>query len=66
MIKTIQEQVTSFLYKVIVKEDNSNEKIRERENTVAPVEENKKDEISNAEDLCPCGSGKKYEKCCGR
>ena len=66
MIKTIQEQVTSFLYKVVVKESDSNEKMQENESTITPVEENKKSENPDAEDLCPCGSGKKYEKCCGR
>ena len=29
----------------------------------APV---KKDKKPGRNDLCPCGSGKKYKKCCGR
>ena len=49
MIATIQEQATSFLFKVVV----STEPIKD-ENT------------KNTDGLCPCGSGKPYEKCCGR
>ena len=50
MIATIQEQATSFLFKVVV----STEPIKDKENEI------------ETDGLCPCGSGKPYEKCCGR
>ena len=33
-----------------------------------PVEKDKNDPFANVgrNDPCPCGSGKKYKKCCGR
>lgn len=31
----------------------------------APVEQAKRDEVIGRNDPCPCGSGKKYKKCCG-
>ena len=50
MIATIQEQATSFLFKVVV----STEPVKDKENEI------------ETDGLCPCGSGKPYEKCCGR
>jgi preprotein translocase subunit SecA len=32
----------------------------------APVERAKADKEPGRNDPCPCGSGKKYKKCCGR
>ena len=61
MIATIQEQATSFLFKVIV----STEPVKDEEDE---IEEAKIKEVDtkNTDGLCPCGSGKPYEKCCGR
>lgn len=56
MIKTIQEQTTSFLFKVVVKNEE------EKSEVETTVETNQ--EIP--EGTCSCGSGKPYEKCCGR
>ena len=50
MIATIQEQATSFLFKVVV----STEPVKDEKNEI------------ETDGLCPCGSGKPYEKCCGR
>ncbi|WP_338951844.1 preprotein translocase subunit SecA [Fusobacterium nucleatum] len=50
MIATIQEQATSFLFKVVV----NTEPVKDEENEI------------ETDGLCPCGSGKPYEKCCGR
>ena len=63
MIATIQEQATSFLFKVVV----SSEPVKE-ENEEDEIEEAEIKEVSteNTDGLCPCGSGKPYEKCCGR
>ena len=61
MIATIQEQATSFLFKVVV----STEPVKDEEDE---IEEAKIKEVDtkNTDGLCPCGSGKPYEKCCGR
>ena len=32
----------------------------------APVEQAKADAAPGRNDPCPCGSGKKYKKCCGK
>ena len=63
MIATIQEQATSFLFKVVV----SSEPVKE-ENEEDEIEEAEIKEVNteNTDGLCPCGSGKPYEKCCGR
>lgn len=50
MIATIQEQATSFLFKVVV----NTEPVKDEKNEI------------ETDGLCPCGSGKPYEKCCGR
>ena len=31
-----------------------------------PVEKAKKDQAVGRNDPCPCGSGRKYKKCCGK
>ncbi|QYR63985.1 preprotein translocase subunit SecA [Fusobacterium animalis] len=61
MIATIQEQATSFLFKVIV----STEPVKDEEDEIEETKIKKVD-TKNTDGLCPCGSGKPYEKCCGR
>ena len=61
MIATIQEQATSFLFKVIV----STEPVKDEEDEIEETKI-KKVGTKNTDGLCPCGSGKPYEKCCGR
>jgi len=61
MIATIQEQATSFLFKVVV----STEPIKDEEDEIEEAEI-KEVNTENTDGLCPCGSGKPYEKCCGR
>ena len=61
MIATIQEQATSFLFKVIV----STEPVKDEEDEIEEAEI-KEVNTENTDGLCPCGSGKPYEKCCGR
>ncbi|MDO4690846.1 MAG: preprotein translocase subunit SecA [Fusobacterium sp.] len=56
MIRTIQEQTTSFLFKVVIR--NEEEK--------SEVETISEDNQIVSEGTCSCGSGKPYEKCCGR
>ena len=61
MIATIQEQATSFLFKVVV----SSEPVKDEEDEIEEAEI-KEVSTENTDGLCPCGSGKPYEKCCGR
>ncbi len=52
MIETIKEETTSFIFKVVVK-TQEDEYIPETESL-------------GMDDVCNCGSGKVYSKCCGR
>ena len=61
MIATIQEQATSFLFKVVV----STEPVKDEEDEIEEAEI-KEVNTENTDGLCSCGSGKPYEKCCGR
>ena len=61
MIATIQEQATSFLFKVVV----NTEPVKDEEDDIEEAEI-KEVNTENTDGLCPCGSGKPYEKCCGR
>ena len=61
MIATIQEQATSFLFKVVV----NTEPVKDEEDEIEEAEI-KEVNTENTGGLCPCGSGKPYEKCCGR
>lgn len=61
MIATIQEQATSFLFKVVV----NTEPVKDEEDETEEAEI-KEVNTENTDGLCPCGSGKPYEKCCGR
>ena len=61
MIATIQEQATSFLFKVVV----NTEPVKDEEDEIEEAEI-KEVNTENTDGLCPCGSGKKYKKCCGR
>lgn len=57
MIKNIQEQTTSFLFKIVVREEEEKDEVR-------AMADSKRDEKKDG--TCSCGSGKKFEKCCGR
>jgi preprotein translocase subunit SecA len=69
MIKAIKEDTVKYLYHVQI------EHLPARERVARPVEAShgesrnkpvKKGEKVGRNDPCPCGSGKKYKKCCGR
>ncbi|SMB85692.1 protein translocase subunit secA [Desulfonispora thiosulfatigenes DSM 11270] len=67
MIRDIQEETVRYVYRVNVAErpeerQNVTENKYEEEKTKNPVRVNK---IGRNDD-CPCGSGKKYKKCCGK
>ena len=54
MLETIKMETTSYMFKVVVK---TREQVEEE--TALGGDD-------NPEGLCPCGSGKPYNKCCGR
>ena len=54
MLETIKMETTSYMFKVVVK-------TREPK-----AEDPSMGSEANPEGLCPCGSGKPYNKCCGR
>ncbi len=60
MIKNIQEQTTSYLFKIVIKEEEEKTEVEEEVKEMG----NSKKEIK--EGTCSCGSGKLFEKCCGR
>lgn len=55
MIETIKVDTTSYMFKIVVKTKEE-----------AEEEEKKYGGPDNPNGPCPCGSGKKYKKCCGR
>ena len=67
MLETIQEEITSFLFKIVIKTEES-----ERLEEISPKKAEKIQFIPKhqkemtPEDKCSCGSGKKYKNCCGR
>lgn len=76
MLKTIKEETTSYLFKIRIRDEKEDLEMKRAE---APknVSYNTGEEAEDADaqrtsdktgrnDLCPCGSGKKYKKCCGR
>jgi len=69
MIENIQEDIVKYIYHVqvgVVAEDRlqgAKENYEGAENAKHPAKN--KDEIGRNE-LCPCGSGKKFKKCCGK
>lgn len=67
MIRDIQEETVRYIYRVKSAErpeerENLTENKYEDEKTNKPI---KVEKIGRNDD-CPCGSGKKYKKCCGR
>jgi preprotein translocase subunit SecA len=70
MIRSIQEETISLLYHVRVQQN-----MPRRERVAEPINATHgeavrkpivKGEKVGRNDPCPCGSGKKYKKCCGR
>jgi preprotein translocase subunit SecA len=71
MTKAIQEDTVRYLYNFTVEEPIQRkqvvdvDKISSNTDSEAGNKTVKKEEIGRNEE-CPCGSGKKYKKCCGR
>ncbi|MEG0075507.1 MAG: preprotein translocase subunit SecA [Eubacterium sp.] len=72
MILRIQEDTVKYLYNLNIKVapqqqrsvDTENIKTNEAEMEGKPTAASHKKKVGR-NDLCPCGSGKKYKKCCG-
>ncbi|HEY9061420.1 MAG TPA: preprotein translocase subunit SecA [Pseudobacteroides sp.] len=70
MIKNIQEDALRLIMNTHIEKDQSVERERVAEPTAASHGDEPKKAISKgakvgANDPCPCGSGKKFKKCCG-
>ncbi|HHU70348.1 MAG TPA: preprotein translocase subunit SecA [Thermoanaerobacterales bacterium] len=69
MVRSIQEDIIKYLFKFQIKSEPK------RSQTVQQVTVNQENSLNKGaatgkkvgrNDPCPCGSGKKYKKCCGR
>jgi len=68
MVASIQEEVVRYLYhvKLVVPEERRPRKLIEnRYQEEAPRQPFRREQKIGRNDPCPCGSGKKYKKCCG-
>jgi len=79
MIIRIREEVVERIYWVQVEHPDEVEKIEEEQQqrskklvfNLSGEEEHhqepaKSQKVAGRNDVCPCGSGKKYKKCCGK
>ncbi|MEG1285238.1 MAG: preprotein translocase subunit SecA [Romboutsia sp.] len=72
MTKHIQEDTVRYLFNITIEEPVERKQVIDVEhlssNTSSEPENKtvKKDDQIGRNDDCPCGSGKKYKKCCGR
>ncbi|HSQ34157.1 MAG TPA: preprotein translocase subunit SecA [Peptostreptococcaceae bacterium] len=72
MTKHIQEDTIKYLFNITIEEPVERKQVIDVEHLSSnaidePANKTvKKDEATGRNDDCPCGSGKKYKKCCGR
>ena len=72
MTKAIQEDTVRYLYNFTIEEPIQRKQVVDVEKISSNADEGqgnkpvKKDEEIGRNEECPCGSGKKYKKCCGR
>ena len=71
MTKSIQEDTVRYLYNFTIEEPVQRKQVIDVEHLSSnasdqPVKPVKKDDEAGRNDICPCGSGKKYKKCCGK
>ncbi|MCU9815505.1 SEC-C domain-containing protein [Paraclostridium sp. AKS73] len=68
----MQEDTVRYLYNFTIEEPIQRKQVVDVEKISSNADEGqgnrpvKKDEEIGRNDECPCGSGKKYKKCCGR
>lgn len=69
MISTIQDEVVRYIFRVNVVQPEQRQQRQVVENRYAeegPKQPVRRENKIGRNALCPCGSGKKYKKCCGR
>jgi preprotein translocase subunit SecA len=71
LIAMIQEDTVKFLYRVRTQEKMERQKVAKETGTNLNGNETKSKTVVKGKkigrnDPCPCGSGKKYKKCCGK
>ncbi len=69
MISNIQEDVVRYIFRVSIVEEPVQQRHNIVENKYAEDTPKKPKRVENRtgrNEMCPCGSGKKYKKCCGR
>ena len=67
----IQEETIKYLFNITIEEPVERKQVIDVDHLSSNIDEDdnktvRKDETTGRNDDCPCGSGKKYKKCCGR
>ena len=72
MIENIQYEVVKYIFRVnIVTQPQAEDRLSQARASHGDEEEASRQPVVNKEhigrnELCPCGSGKKYKRCCGK
>ena len=66
MIHSIQEETVKYLYHVRKPEKMERKRVANPQDTSDKQQPVVKKKKIGRNEPCPCGSGKKYKKCCGR
>ncbi|HWI55266.1 MAG TPA: SEC-C metal-binding domain-containing protein, partial [Desulfobacteria bacterium] len=69
MISSIQEDVVRYIFRVSIVQEPVQQQRNIIENKYSEDVQRQPKKVENRtgrNDMCPCGSGKKYKKCCGR
>ncbi len=71
MSNHIQEDTLKILYRVRIETEATREEVQQpmftnRDDSSVKKPKTRSEEKIGRNDLCPCGSGKKYKQCCGR
>ncbi len=69
MIASIQDDVVRYIFRVSLVPDQPKEQrvvVENRSDAEGARQPARKEQQIGRNDPCPCGSGKKYKKCCGR
>ena len=66
--QSIMEDTIRFLLRVVIRDEPPKQQRRYRRNDEgeSKIPTRRNPGLVGRNDLCPCGSGKKYKKCCGR
>ena len=71
MTKHIQEDTVRYLFNITIEQPVERKQVIDVDHLSSSADEDgnktvKKEDQSGRNELCPCGSGKKHKKCCGR